>query len=69
MAWVRFTADFDWKPTPRSVIAYKAGHELSVTKRCADAAVAAGKAEAVPTPSRAPPRPATDADGEEGVYG
>lgn len=44
---VRFTADFDWKPTPQTTIAYRAGDEKVVTKECADMAIAKGKA--VPT--------------------
>lgn len=42
--WVRFTADFDWKPTPQSIIAYKAGMEQNVTRACAEAALSADKA-------------------------
>ena len=45
MARVRFTADFDYRPTPVSTIAYKAGMDLTVRRECADQAVAAGKAE------------------------
>ncbi len=43
MARVRFKQDFDYKPTPQSTIAYKAGWEGTV--RRAEEAVAAGKAE------------------------
>lgn len=45
--WVRFTGDFDFSPAGlggRSTTAYRAGMELNVTRECADAAVAAGKA-------------------------
>lgn len=42
--WVRFTADFDWKPTPQSITAYKAGMEQNVTRACAEAALSADKA-------------------------
>ncbi|WP_189353852.1 hypothetical protein [Mesorhizobium sp. M2A.F.Ca.ET.039.01.1.1] len=42
--WVRFTADFDWKPTSQSIIAYKAGMEQNVTRACAEAALAVEKA-------------------------
>lgn len=45
MPHVRFTADFDWKPTPSSTIGYKSGMEKLVTRRCAAEAVAKGKAE------------------------
>ena len=44
--WVRFTADFEWRQ-PAFTIAYKDGMTLNVTRACADAAVAAGKAERV----------------------
>ena len=42
--WVRFTADFDWKPMPAVTIAYRDGMTLSVTTRCGAAAIDAGKA-------------------------
>ncbi|UXS49279.1 hypothetical protein [Agrobacterium tumefaciens] len=45
MARVRFTQDFDYKPTPQVTIAYEAGWEGTVKRECADQAVAAGKAE------------------------
>ena len=47
MAWVRFTADFDFSPAAfggRSTTAYKAGMVVNVTRECADMAVRAGKA-------------------------
>jgi len=44
MPWVKFTADFDWKPTRQTTVAYRAGDEKLVTTPCAKAAVAAGKA-------------------------
>ncbi|WP_313760173.1 hypothetical protein [Rhizobium sp.] len=47
MARVRFTHDFDYKPTPQSTIGYKAGMELTVKRECADQAVAAGKAHEI----------------------
>lgn len=52
MARVRFTADFDYRPTPLSTIAYKAGMELTVRRECADQAVAAGKAEELVAPRK-----------------
>ena len=52
MAWVAFTRDFDWRPNRQTVIAFKAGHRLSVTKACATQAIAKGAAEAVATPKR-----------------
>ena len=45
--WVRFTADFDWKPKPQVTIAYLAGQERNVTRDCAAKAIKAGKAEKV----------------------
>ncbi|MCA0025475.1 MULTISPECIES: hypothetical protein [unclassified Mesorhizobium] len=42
--WVRFTADFDWKPTPQSITAYKAGMVLNVPRACAEAACRVEKA-------------------------
>jgi hypothetical protein len=42
---VRFLADYDYKPTPGSTVAYKAGWAGLVRKECADKAVALGKAE------------------------
>lgn len=44
MARVRFKQDYDYKPTPQSTIAYKAGWEGTVRRECAEEAVAAGKA-------------------------
>lgn len=41
---VRFTSDFDYKPTARSTIGYLAGMEENVKRECADQAIAAGKA-------------------------
>lgn len=45
--WVRFTADFDWKPKPQVTLAYLAGQERNVTRGCAEKAVAAGKADPI----------------------
>lgn len=42
---VRFTHDFDYKPTRQSTIAYKAGMALTVKRECGEQAIAAGKAE------------------------
>lgn len=47
MARVKFTADFDYRPTPSVTIAYLAGMEQTVKRECADQAIAAGKAEEV----------------------
>ena len=44
MARVRFTGDFDYKPTPQSTTAYKAGWSGTVKRDCHDKAIAAGKA-------------------------
>lgn len=52
MPWLRFTSDFDWSPRYGVTIAYLKGMELSVTRRCAEAAIAAKKAVKLPTPKR-----------------
>ena len=44
MAHVRFTEDFDYKPTKQTTVAYRAGMEMTVKQECADRAIAAGKA-------------------------
>jgi hypothetical protein len=44
MPWVRFTADFDWKPNPQVTIAYRVGQEVNVTTPCAAKVLKAGKA-------------------------
>lgn len=55
MAWVEFTAPFDFTPKAnRAVtIAYPAGHRGSVTAECARAAIAKGRAKRIRTPTRA----------------
>lgn len=50
--WVKFLADHDFR-LPSSTTAYKAGWTGNVTRACADAAIAAGKAVMVKTPSKA----------------
>lgn len=52
MAWLRFTADMDWKPTAGTTIAYKAGMVLNVTRDCADKAIAAGKGVRLKAPRK-----------------
>jgi hypothetical protein len=47
MPWVRFDQDFDWSPRHGVTIAYKAGMVLNVTRGCAAAAKAAGRASAM----------------------
>lgn len=44
---VRFLADFDYKPTRSTTIAYRAGMEAFVRKKCAERAMALGKAEPI----------------------
>jgi hypothetical protein len=51
MARVRFIEDFDYRPTPRVVIAYKAGMELTVKRDCCTQASAKGKAIELPAPT------------------
>lgn len=42
MAWIKFTRDFPYNITPKSVIDYKDGMHLNVKKEVAEAVVAAG---------------------------
>lgn len=44
MARIRFTEDFDYKPTAQITVAYLAGMEMTVRRECAEQAIAAGKA-------------------------
>ena len=52
MAWVKFTADFDWNPPgqPRVFIAFKEGSTFNVTHDCEFQAIACGKAKKVKRP-------------------
>ena len=64
MTRVRFIADFDYKPTRRMTIAYRAGSEMTVKRDCARKAIAAGKAiEINPAHTRGKP------DGENSISG
>lgn len=53
MAWVRFTADFDWPPLSAAHTAYKAGMRCNVVRECLRAAKAAGAAEPIKAPCKA----------------
>lgn len=61
MARVKFTHDFDYRPTTNTVIAYLAGMEQTVKRDCADQAIAAGKAHEIKN-SDAPESEAEDGD-------
>lgn len=52
MARVKFTRDYDWKPTSQSTVAYKADQEYTVRRECADAAVKAGAATELDAPRK-----------------
>lgn len=52
MARVKFTKDFDYKPTTNTTIGYLAGMEETVKQECADQAIAAGAAKAVEKPRK-----------------
>ncbi|MEI4482229.1 MULTISPECIES: hypothetical protein [unclassified Phyllobacterium] len=52
MARVKFTHDFDYKPTPNITIGYLAGREETVKQDCADKAIAAGKAVSMDKPRK-----------------
>lgn len=67
MAWVRFRRKFNWRVPGKGVsfLSYPPG-DFSVKRKCADDAIAAGAADALPTPSRAQAsaaKPAGVADG------
>jgi hypothetical protein len=47
MAWIRFSADFDWPPRAPEHTAYKAGMRCNVPRACRAAALAAGAGEAI----------------------
>jgi hypothetical protein len=48
---VRFTENFDYKPTARTTIGYLAGMEETVKRECGEQAIAAKKAVLVPGPA------------------
>ncbi len=54
MAWLRFTADWDFSPSaePRVTIAYLAGMRCPVTSEARDFALMHGVAVEIPTPRR-----------------
>lgn len=52
MAWVRFHKAHDHAPKRGVIIAYPAGFRGRVTRRCAEEAIAAGKAAPAATPGR-----------------
>lgn len=54
MPWVRFVADFDFKPKESVTVAFKAGTLRIVPRAAAVQAIAAGKAEAAERPPRRP---------------
>lgn len=51
MPWVRFTGNFNFAVTPAVTIAYRAGMTQFVHRRCADKAVASGRAEIIGRPA------------------
>lgn len=50
MPWVTFDRDFDYRPTRRIVLAYKAGSTLLIPTVAVEAAEAAGAGRRVPRP-------------------
>lgn len=55
MPWVRFTSNYDYRPSERRgrvTIAFKAGAVRFVRRECASRAIAAGRAEEVNRPER-----------------
>jgi len=52
--WICFTADFDFRPSRRLALAYRAGTTLLVPTATADAAEAAGAGRRIPKPKDDP---------------
>lgn len=50
MPWVHFIADFDFRPSRRLALAYRAGTTLLVPTAAAEAAETAGTGRRVPRP-------------------
>jgi hypothetical protein len=50
MPWICFTTDFDFRPSRRVTLAYKAGAILLVPTAAAEAAEATGAGRRVPKP-------------------
>ncbi len=61
MARVKFTDDFDYRPTANVTYAYLANTEHTVKRECADQAIAVGKAHEIKG-SAAPESEAEDGD-------
>jgi len=57
MPWIRFTADFDYRPSRRLTLAYREGATLLVPTAAALAAEAAGAGRCVPRPKAKHERP------------
>lgn len=50
--WIRVISRFEDRPHSRQVVVYAPGRAYSVTRRCGDAAIKAGRAVEIPTPNR-----------------
>lgn len=50
--WIEVLARFEDRPHIRQVVVYKPGTKCSVTRKCGNAAIKAGKAVEIPPPSR-----------------
>jgi hypothetical protein len=61
MARVRFTKDFDYKPTPQTTVAYLAGMEVTVKRDCAERAVKLGRAVRLDEPKNPDASQSSDA--------
>jgi hypothetical protein len=57
MPWIHFTADFDFRPSRRLALAYRAGTTLLVPTATAVAAESAGAGRRVPKPKDEHERP------------
>lgn len=52
MPWVRFTGNFDWKPTLKVMFAYRKGSIHLVHSKCYELAIKAGKAVPIERPPK-----------------
>lgn len=50
--WIRVKYRFEDRPHPRQVVVYAPGRAYSVTRRCGEEAIKAGKAVEIPAPTR-----------------
>lgn len=65
--WIRFTDDFRFKPQQTVTQKFTKGFVVNATKRCADAAIAAGKAVAIDPPNLKKPAATKPKKADDGI--